>query len=80
VHLDPGSQRRSRERRTAQSPAELYKGKTIDLYVGYSAGGGYDVYARSLARHMSRFVPGNPTGRAEEHAGCRQSPARQLAL
>jgi len=45
----------------AQSPAELYKGKTIDLYVGYSAGGGYDVYARSLARHMSRFVPGNPT-------------------
>jgi tripartite-type tricarboxylate transporter receptor subunit TctC len=45
----------------AQTPAEFYKGKSIDLYVGYSAGGGYDVYARSLARHMGRFVPGNPT-------------------
>ena len=40
----------------AQSPADFYKGKTIDLYIGYSAGGGYDVYARALARHMTRFV------------------------
>ena len=32
----------------AQSPADFYKGKTIDLYIGYSAGGGYDVYARAL--------------------------------
>ena len=31
------------------------------LVVGYSAGGGYDVYARALARHMGRFIPGNPT-------------------
>ncbi|HKA81038.1 MAG TPA: tripartite tricarboxylate transporter substrate-binding protein [Xanthobacteraceae bacterium] len=45
----------------AQSPADFYKGRTIDLYIGYSAGGGYDVYARALARHMGRFVPGNPT-------------------
>src|SRR5262245_56877391 len=45
----------------AQSPADFYNGKTIDLYIGYSAGGGYDVYARALARHMTRFVPGNPT-------------------
>jgi len=45
----------------AQSPADFYKGKNIDLYIGYSAGGGYDVYARSLARHMGRFIPGNPT-------------------
>ena len=45
----------------AQSPADFYKGKTIDLYIGYSAGGGYDVYARALARHMPRFIPGNPT-------------------
>ena len=44
----------------AQSPADFYKGKTIDLYIGYSAGGGYDVYARALARHMTRFIPGNP--------------------
>jgi tripartite-type tricarboxylate transporter receptor subunit TctC len=45
----------------AQTPAEFYKGRTIDLYIGYSAGGGYDVYARLLARHMGRFIPGNPT-------------------
>ena len=45
----------------AQNPADFYKGKTIDLYIGYSAGGGYDVYARALARHMGRFIPGNPT-------------------
>ena len=44
-----------------QSPADFYKGKNVDLYIGYSAGGGYDVYARSLARHMGRFIPGNPT-------------------
>src|SRR5437588_3381876 len=45
----------------AQNPAAFYKGKTIDLYIGYSAGGGYDVYASLLARHMGRFIPGNPT-------------------
>src|SRR5262245_6827605 len=44
----------------AQSPADFFKGKTIELYIGYSAGGGYDVYARLLARHMGRFIPGNP--------------------
>src|SRR5437588_5579804 len=45
----------------AQDPLSFYKGKTVDLYVGYSAGGGYDVYARALARHIGRFIPGNPT-------------------
>jgi tripartite-type tricarboxylate transporter receptor subunit TctC len=45
----------------AQSPAEFYKGKTVEVYVGYSAGGGYDVYARMLARHMGKHIPGNPT-------------------
>jgi tripartite-type tricarboxylate transporter receptor subunit TctC len=45
----------------AQSPADFYKGKTVDLYIGYSAGGGYDLYARLLARHMGKYLPGNPT-------------------
>ncbi len=45
----------------AQTLPSFYKGKTVDLYIGYSAGGGYDVYARALARHMGRFIPGNPT-------------------
>jgi len=45
----------------AQSPAEFYKGKNVEIYVGYSVGGGYDLYARTLARHMSKYIPGNPT-------------------
>jgi tripartite-type tricarboxylate transporter receptor subunit TctC len=44
----------------AQSPAEFYKGKNVELYIGYSVGGGYDVYARLLARHMGKHIPGNP--------------------
>ena len=45
----------------AQTPAEFYKGKTVEIYVGYSVGGGYDLYARLLARHMGKHIPGNPT-------------------
>jgi tripartite-type tricarboxylate transporter receptor subunit TctC len=39
---------------------ELFAGKTITLVVGYSAGGGYDQYARVLARHFGHHIPGNP--------------------
>ena len=45
----------------AQPAAEFYKGKNIELYIGYSVGGGYDIYARLLARHMGKHLPGNPT-------------------
>ena len=44
----------------AQTVAEFYKGKSLDLLIGYSAGGGYDVYARLLARHLGKYIPGNP--------------------
>ena len=44
----------------AQSPAEFYKGKTIELDIGLSAGGAYDAYARMLARTMGKYIPGNP--------------------
>jgi tripartite-type tricarboxylate transporter receptor subunit TctC len=40
---------------------DFYSGKTLTLVVGYSAGGGYDQYARLLARHYARHIPGNPT-------------------
>lgn len=46
---------------SAQTVEEFYKGKTIELYIGYSVGGGYDLYARTLARHMGKYIPGNPT-------------------
>src|SRR5437868_9654286 len=45
----------------AQTPAEFYKGKTVDLYIGTSVGGGYDAYGRMLARHIGKYLPGNPT-------------------
>jgi tripartite-type tricarboxylate transporter receptor subunit TctC len=45
----------------ADSVADFYRGRTVEVYVGYSTGGGYDIYARMLARHMGRFIPGNPT-------------------
>src|SRR5688572_10957423 len=45
----------------AESVADFYKGKTIELLIGYSGGGGYDVYARLLARHIGKHIPGNPT-------------------
>src|SRR5262249_15755293 len=44
----------------AQSPADFYKGKNLDILIGYSVGGGYDVYARMIARHLGKHVPGNP--------------------
>jgi tripartite-type tricarboxylate transporter receptor subunit TctC len=45
----------------ADGVAEFYKGRQISVIVGSGAGGGYDAYARVLARHMGRYVPGNPS-------------------
>ena len=48
----------------AASPAlaaDFYAGKTIEFDVGADVGGGYDIYARTLARHMGSHIPGNPT-------------------
>ena len=41
--------------------ASFYKGRTVNLIVGSSAGGGYDLYGRLIARFISRYIPGNPT-------------------
>ena len=40
--------------------ADFYAGKTIDFIIGSNPGGGYDIYARTLARHMVKHIPGNP--------------------
>jgi tripartite-type tricarboxylate transporter receptor subunit TctC len=45
----------------AASAEDFYRGKTIRIIVGFSAGGGFDQYARIIARHMPRHIPGNPT-------------------
>ena len=42
-------------------PAPFYRGKQVVMLIASGAGGGYDAYARALARHMGRHIPGNPT-------------------
>jgi tripartite-type tricarboxylate transporter receptor subunit TctC len=46
---------------TAQSVESFYRGRTIAMLVGTSPGGINDISARLVARHLSRFLPGNPT-------------------
>lgn len=40
--------------------ADFYKGKTVRIIVGFSAGGGYDAYSRLIGRHLHKHIPGNP--------------------
>src|SRR5262247_2893487 len=48
------------ERAQADAVSDFYRGKTLTIIVGYTAGGGYDLYARALGRHMGKHLPGNP--------------------
>jgi len=41
--------------------ADFYRGKVVRIVVGFPPGGGADVYSRLIARHLGRFIPGNPT-------------------
>ena len=45
----------------ADAVEDFYKGKTLDLIIPTSPGGDYDIRGRMLARHLSRFIPGNPS-------------------
>ena len=49
--------------------ANFYEGKTIRFIVGFSAGGGYNAYTRTIARHMGKHVPGNPVFVVDNMAG-----------
>src|SRR5688572_16114801 len=53
----------------AQTPAEFYKGKQVSLYIGFSAGGTYDLYGRVVARHLGKHIPGNPAVVAKNMEG-----------
>jgi tripartite-type tricarboxylate transporter receptor subunit TctC len=44
----------------AQSVEEFYKGKVVNIVIGFSVGGGYDLYARHLARFIGKHIPGRP--------------------
>ena len=52
---------RSDAKRAFAQPAPFYKDKTIRIVVGFTSGGIYDQYARLLARHMGKYIAGNPT-------------------
>ena len=54
---------------SADSVDEFYRGRSVRLIVGYEAGGGYDVYARTLARHYGRHIPGAPAVVVENMPG-----------
>jgi tripartite-type tricarboxylate transporter receptor subunit TctC len=45
----------------ADEIADFYKGKTVSIVVGHQVGTGFDIYARAIAPHLSRYIPGNPT-------------------
>ena len=50
-------------------PTNFYQGKTVRIIVGLAAGGGYDLYARTLARHFGKHIPGNPAVVVENMTG-----------
>jgi tripartite-type tricarboxylate transporter receptor subunit TctC len=52
-----------------QAVADFYRGKTVRYIVGYGPGGGYDTYARLIARYLGKYIPGNPTVVAENLPG-----------
>ena len=45
---------------SADAVSDFYQGKTVEIYVGFTAGGGYDIYARLLGNHIGKHIPGNP--------------------
>ena len=53
----------------AQTPAEFYKGKTVNLIIPNAPGGSFDLYARLAASHLGRFIPGNPAIVAQNMPG-----------
>src|SRR6266849_662006 len=61
--------------RAQDSVAQFYKGKQITVIVGSSAGGGFDIYARLLSRHMPKHIPGNPTMTVTNMAGAGSNAA-----
>lgn len=53
----------------AEPVADFYKGKTISIVVGSDSGGGYDIGARTLARHIARHIPGSPNVIVQDQPG-----------
>lgn len=54
---------------TLAQPQDVYRDKTLTFIVGYSPGGTYDQYTRLIARHIGKYLPGNPTRIVENMPG-----------
>ena len=53
----------------AQGAESFFKGKTVTIYIGFSAGGTYDLFGRLVQRHLGKHIPGNPTVIAQSMPG-----------
>src|SRR5438094_304207 len=58
----------------------FYEGKTVRIIVGLAAGGGFDTYARVLARHWGKHIPGNPTIIVENMVGAGYKGTSEIRL
>ncbi len=58
--------------------SDFYRGKTLRLIVGFAPGGGYDIWARLLAKHLGRHIPGNPAVIVENKPGAGSMLAANL--
>jgi tripartite-type tricarboxylate transporter receptor subunit TctC len=54
---------------TSHAAAPFYQGKTVTITVGFSAGGGFDLWARLISRYIGKHIPGNPTVIVENVTG-----------
>ncbi len=70
----------ARSQSQSPPPEAFYRGKSIALVIGYSVGGGYDIYARVLARHLGRNVPGNPAIVAQNMPGAGSQKSLEFIL
>src|SRR5262245_10451964 len=57
--------------------SDYFTGKTVEMIVGGGPGGGYDIYARAVARHLGRHIPGQPTIVVKNMPGASSGKAAQ---
>src|ERR1700674_2562945 len=62
---------------TQESPEQFFRGKRVRILIGSSVGGGYDTYARLIARYLGNHIPGNPTVFTENMPGAGGNVAAQ---
>src|SRR3954471_864805 len=62
---------------TPAAAADYYAGKTVEFLVGAAPGGGYDIYARAVGRHLGRHIPGEPTIVVKNMPGAGSAKAAQ---